>query len=176
MNRINFMPFPNLTTEHFNLRQLTMEDENEIFTLRSDETILKYLDKPPAKSIEEARQFIEKVNKGIKENEWIYWAVSHKSKTKLCGTICLWNISKDQTKADIGFELLPNYHGKGIMQEVIPVVIDYGFKTMRLNTIEGEVDPNNIKSIKLMEKFGFVYNRKLDTTVIYSLVNETDTN
>ena len=171
MNNITFIPFPILSTEHFILRQLTPEDENEIFILRSDERILKYLDRSPAKSIEEAKQFIEKVNNGIKENGSIYWVVSYKNETKLVGTICLWNISKDQTKADIGFELLPDFQEKGIMQEVIPTVIDYGFNTMKLITIEGEVDPNNIKSIKLMEKFGFKYTCKLAQTDIYSLKN-----
>ena len=66
----------------------------------------------------------------------------------------------------------PEYQGKGIMQEIIPVVIEYGLKYMRLHSIEGEVDPNNLKSIKLMEKNGFVYNRKLEKTVIYSLINK----
>ena len=40
---------------------------------------------------------------------------------------------------------------------------------MKLNVIEGEVDPGNIRSIKLMEKFGFEYADKLESTIIYSL-------
>jgi RimJ/RimL family protein N-acetyltransferase len=31
--------------------------------------------------------------------------------------------------------------GKGIMQEVIPAVINYGFEVMKLKSINGEVDP-----------------------------------
>jgi Thioredoxin len=47
-----------------------MEDEKEIFVHRSDERILKYIDIPKAETIEDARNFIEKINKGIDENEW----------------------------------------------------------------------------------------------------------
>ena len=56
-----------------------------------------------------------------------------------------WKISREYSKAEIGFELLPEHQGKGIMQEALPKIIEYGFKNMKLRTIEGEVDPNNLK-------------------------------
>jgi len=67
--------------------------------------------------------------------------------------------------------LLPDHQGKGVMQAVLPIVIKYGFEIMKLNFIEGEVDPNNLKSIKLMEKNGFILQRRLKNTLIYSLQN-----
>jgi [ribosomal protein S5]-alanine N-acetyltransferase len=171
MHNINFAPFPGLTTEHYYLREPEMSDENEIFAIRSDENVAKYLDRPIAKSIDEARQFIDKINNGINKNESIYWVITRKNENKFIGSICLWNISGEQSKAEIGFELFPDYQGKGIMQEVIPPVIEFGFNDMKLDLIEGEVDPENIKSIKLMEKFGFVYDKKLEDTIIYKLKN-----
>jgi len=169
MSKINFTPFPLLTTERLTLRQLTLEDDNEIFLLRSDRSVNKYLDRPIAKTVDDARQFINKINTGISKNELIYWAITFKNHPKLIGTICLWNISEDCTKAEIGFELLPDYQRKGIMQEVIPIVFQYGFEVMKLRSIDGEVDPNNLKSIKLMERNGFIFHKRLKDTVIYSL-------
>jgi ribosomal-protein-alanine N-acetyltransferase len=171
MNKVKFTPFTNLNTERFTLRQLTEHDDQEIFSLRSDPRVLKYLDKPPAKTIEEAKQFIKKINDGILNNEWIYWAVAYKNASRLVGTICLWNFSDDKTTAEIGFELLPDYWGNGIMQEVIPAVITFGFNKLNLQKIEGDVDPGNIKSIKILERFGFSYERDLKNTVMYSLTN-----
>src|SRR6266516_1182663 len=52
MNKICFTPFPSIATERFNLRPLTIEDENEIFALRSDDSINEYLDRPKANSID----------------------------------------------------------------------------------------------------------------------------
>jgi ribosomal-protein-alanine N-acetyltransferase len=40
MLRINFTPFPVLKTERLFLRQLQTEDANEIFLLRSDDTVV----------------------------------------------------------------------------------------------------------------------------------------
>jgi len=171
MTEIRFTPFPTLTTERFVLRRLSIQDDNEIFAIRSDESVAKYLDRPIAKSIDEARQFIAKINSSIDNNESIYWVINFKNDSKFIGSICLWNISWEERKAEIGFELFPVHQGKGIMQEVLPVIIKYGFEKMKLNSVEGEVDPDNLKSIKLMIKNGFTYNRKLENTVVYSVVN-----
>lgn len=171
MTEISFTPFPNLTTEHFNLRRLTQEDADEIFAIRSNVSVAKYLDRPIAKSIYEADHFIEKINNGIDKNESIYWVINFKNDSKFIGSICLWNILWEEMKAEIGFELFPEHQGKGIMQEVLPVIIKYGFGNMKLNEIEGEVDPENLKSIKIMTKNGFVLNRNLENTVVYSLKN-----
>jgi len=155
MLNINFTPFPNIKTERLNLRQLSVEDEQQIFEIRSNPGIAEFLGRQLCKSVEEARQFINKINNGIKNNENIYWAISSMENQKLIGTICLWQISVAESKAEIGFELLPEYQGKGIIQEAVKNVLDYGFNHMKLSAIEGEVAPGNIKSIKVMERFNF---------------------
>jgi ribosomal-protein-alanine N-acetyltransferase len=135
---VSFTPFPFLSTEHFNLRNLLPQDENEIFALRSSDEINKYLDRPKANTIDDARNFIKKIINGIEQNEAIFWVVTPKNEKRFLGSICLWNISREDAMAEIGFELLPENHGKGIMQEVIPRVIRYGFDEMKLETIEAE--------------------------------------
>ncbi len=172
MINLQFNPFPKLVTNNFVLRQLQKKDENEIYIARSDEEILKYIDIPKADNLEDARKFIDKITNIIRNNESIYWAISYKKNDKLIGTICLWNIDESKLKADIGFVLLPEFQGKNVMQEVIPAVLKYGFEKMNLAKIEGEVDPRNIKSIKLMERFGFQFEYKLKNTDIYSLMNQ----
>ncbi len=171
MVQLKFTPFPDISTERLSLRQLKIEDEIEIFMLRSDKRILKYLDLPITKSIDDARKFIEKINNGIFNNEWMYWGITIKSESKLIGTICLWNISKETFKADIGFVLHPDFQGIGIMQEALVKVVKYGFEIMELNCIDAEVDPKNLKSINLLEKNKFHYKSKSENTVIYSLIN-----
>lgn len=155
------------------MRQLRLADENEIFALRSDKRVNEFLDRPKANSIEDARQFINKINKGISSNELMYWGINLKNDLKLIGTICLWNISKEHFTAEMGYELQPGFQGKGIMQEAIIKIIDYGFAVMQLNSIDAETDPRNSSSIKLLERNGFVCTRKLTNTVIYSVVKKS---
>lgn len=62
----------------------------------------------------------------------------------------------DHARAEIGYVLAnEESKGKGIMSAALNAVIDYGFKTMNLHRIEAFVGPNNIPSLKLMDKFNF---------------------
>ena len=80
MNEISFTPFPNLATENYTLRQLNAWDENELFAIRSDINVAEYLDRPLAKSIEEIRQFIKKINDNVTNNKSIYWVINYRMK------------------------------------------------------------------------------------------------
>ena len=169
---VSFTPFPFLTTENYALRNLMPEDAQEIFALRSSDEINKYLDRPKANTLDEARNFITKIINGIAKNESIFWVVTPKDESKLLGTICLWKISKDEAKAEIGYELLPENHGKGIMQEVIPRVLQFGFEEIKLEMIEAELSPRNLKSVRLLEKNNFTLaavNEESPDSVVYAL-------
>ena len=169
MNFLNFIPFPVITTERLILRSLNLEDENEIFFFRTDERILKYLDIPVSKTIKDARCFIKKINDGIINNQWIYWGITLKNETKLIGTICLWNFSKNYFSAYIGYVLHPDFQGQGIMQEAFIKILSYGFKTIKLKSIEADVDPDNSKSIQLLKKNNFILKVQSAKTLIYNL-------
>ena len=165
---ISFTPFPFLATENYALRNLLPEDEQEIFALRSSDEINKYLDRPKAHTLDDARNFINSIAK----NEAIFWVVTPKGGTKFLGSICLWKISREDATAEIGYELLPENHGKGIMQEVIPRVIQFGFEEMKLETIEAELSPRNLKSVRLLEKNNFKLaevNEDNPDSVVYAL-------
>lgn len=151
----NFNPFPVLKTERLTLRQLVSSDAGEIFALRSDDNVNKYLDRKPSRSIDDAKIFIQAINENIQRNDSVYWAITLNGTNKLIGTICLFNFSDDNLKAEIGYELLPGFQGKGIMQEAISKVIDFGIQHIGLNSIEAYTHSENQSSTRLLEKFNF---------------------
>jgi [ribosomal protein S5]-alanine N-acetyltransferase len=151
----NFKPFPVLKTERLTLRQLVNSDANEIFALRSDGNVNKYLDRKPSKSIDDAKTFIQTINENIQRNDSIYWAITLNGADKLIGTICLFDFSDDNLKAEIGYELLPGFQGKGIMREATSKVIDFGSQHIGLNSIEAYTHFENQSSTRLLEKFNF---------------------
>lgn len=144
-------PFPILTTERLTLRQLLDSDVAEIFLLRSDILINKYLDRKPSKILEDALKFIEK----IKNNSLSYWAITQKEKEKLIGIICLFDFSKELKKCQIGYELLTEYQGKGIMKEAAKKIIEYAIQTLGLKTIEAYSHKDNQSSTKLLKELEF---------------------
>jgi ribosomal-protein-alanine N-acetyltransferase len=155
MSKLNFTPFPVLTTERLILRCLELSDDQLLFKLRSNENVNKYIVRPIQKDIKEIRAFISKINDEINNNDWIYWVISLKDDPTLIGDICLWNFSDDKTVAEIGYELDPAFHGKGIMSEALEKIIEFGFKEIELNTIEAYTHKKNNDSTKILQKYNF---------------------
>ena len=58
MLALNFTPFPELKTERLLLRKFERTDANEIFFLRSNENVLRYIGREPTKTIAKAEEFI----------------------------------------------------------------------------------------------------------------------
>ena len=153
---MNFPSFTNLKTERLLLRQLQPQDAEEIFQLRSDKKVNTFLDRPIATSIDDALQFINMIITAQNNNESMMWAITLKGNPNLIGTIVYWNIVKEKDEAEVGYELLPEHHGKGIMQEALLKVIEFGFETVGLKTIVADPKAINERSVKLLEKCGFV--------------------
>ena len=148
--------FPSLTTERLLLRQLQPSDDKAIFALRSNEAVNTYIQRPLSNNIDDARYFITSITEGVNNKEWLYWAMILKDTQQLVGTICLWHFSDDKSTAEIGYELHPSYQGKGLMDEALKGIINYGFNILQLTTIEAYTQPANERSIKLLEKNNFV--------------------
>ncbi len=151
----NFSPFPVLTTSRLHLRQLAPSDDWDNFNLRSDDLVNKYLADFRHVSIEQTRLFIDKILTGQLNNEWIFWVMTLKASGQFIGTICLWNLSAKQNKAETGYTLHPNFQGQGYMKEALDAVIDYGFNTMHLQTIEAYTHRDNHKSASLLTNCKF---------------------
>ena len=182
MLTINFTPFPNLETERLLLRRVNENDANEIFALRSNPETMKYIPRPLVKSIDDALEHIAMIDAKIESNEGINWAITYKDNPKLIGIIGHYRIKPENYRAEIGYMLLPEYHGKGIVSEAVKEAINYGFNEMKLHSIEAIIDPENFGSERVLQKCGFVkeahlkenafYEGRFLDTVIYSILNK----
>lgn len=162
MTNRNFTPFPILTTERLTLRQLSIDDQQNIFALRSDKEINKYLDRQISKTIEDAIDFINKINDNIEKNNSIYWAITLTKTRTFVGTICLFDFSNEKNSCEIGYELMINFQGKGIMKEAGGKVIDYAFQTLQFQKIIAFTHNGNQSSTKLLKRFNFIKSIEAD--------------
>ncbi|MBL0191641.1 MAG: GNAT family N-acetyltransferase [Saprospiraceae bacterium] len=154
---INLFPFTSLETEHFELRDVQEErDLSLFFRLRSEPDCIKYLDRAPAKNESEVREFLQMVRKQWIENLCITWVIAYKLSQKAIGVISLWNLEKDHHRGEIGYGILPEHFGKGIMSEVLPRVLQFGFENIKLHSIAANTNPANDASIKVLLKNGFI--------------------
>jgi len=161
INRI-FTSFPVLTTVRLTLRQLSIDDRQNIFALRSDTEINKYLEREPSKTIEDAINFINKVNDNIKKNNSLYWVITLTKTKTFVGTICLFNFSNETNSCEIGYELMIEFQGQGIMKEAMEKVIDYAFQALQFQKMVALTHKGNQNSIKLLTKFNFLQSSEAD--------------
>lgn len=178
-----FNQFPIIETENLVLDNFKITDSAEIFKIRSDIRVMKYLDRDAHKTVEESAQMIERIIQSYKDKTGINWMIRKKNTFEVLGYIGFWRLIRENARAEIGYALKPEFWGKGYMSEALLKVIEFGFADFELHSIEGNVNPENKSSIKILEKFGFkkeahfredfLYNGKYLDSAIYCLL-ETD--
>lgn len=156
MLEINLEPFPVLYSERLVLRRITKSDVNEIFQLRSNEEVMKYIDIPKMKTIEEAYEKVIFFDDLLAKKEAINWAICLKENETQIGFILLKNIDTTNHRAEVGYMLHPNFWRKGIVQEALISVLDFAFYDLNFHSIEAIINPENIASEKILEKNSFV--------------------
>ncbi len=185
MLQVNFHPFPEIKTERLLLRRLIEEDAGQIFKMRSDENVMKFIGKNPITTMQEAVDFYNLVNDSLENNTGITWAITLiDSPEKMIGTIGFWRLIKEHFRAEIGYMLMPSYWKKGLAKEAVQKVIEYGFQQMNLHSIEAHIHPKNMASAMLLESTQFVreahfkedffFNGVFEDTAIYSLLNKKE--
>jgi ribosomal-protein-alanine N-acetyltransferase len=155
MLSFSFQPFPVLTTPRLQLRELNSGDVREVFSLRSDDNVNRYINRPKALALEDASVWMEKISANLRRNESIAWAIALRDDARMIGSICLWNLSAERECGELGYELLPDFQGKGFMREAIEAAVKYAFDQMKLRRIEAWTHPENAASMKLLESSGF---------------------
>jgi ribosomal-protein-alanine N-acetyltransferase len=163
--------FPQLKTDRLVLRELVPADSGQLLAIRSNEAINRFIGRSNVQTMEAINQFIEARKQDRLSGKGVYWVIQLKDTPSVIGTICCWNFDYDAATAEIGYELLPSYQGKGLMGEAIKKVIAFGFNNMLLKTITAWPMPQNEPSVKLLERNGFTYSETIDGQLVYKLNN-----
>ncbi|SDQ68699.1 ribosomal-protein-alanine N-acetyltransferase [Chryseobacterium soldanellicola] len=145
-----------LETERLLLKEINETNVEDILRIRSNEVINQFVQRKSPKNNYDALQFILTIKERTRNNETFYWGISLKNQPNLIGTICLWNFSEDRKTAEVGYELLPDYHRKGIMSEALSAVLNFGFNDLHLKEIVAMTNKFNENSKGLLLKHNFI--------------------
>jgi [ribosomal protein S5]-alanine N-acetyltransferase len=180
MLTLDFNPFPIMDSERLYFRSFHEDDVHEVFAMRSDKEVMKYIPRPLAKNISDALDHIKMVKETIEKKEGINWAITLKGQSQLIGIIGIYRIKNEDHRGELGYILLPEYHNKGYISEAIQTVLTYAFETIGFHSLEAIIDPANIASERVLIKNGFVkeghikenvfWDGQYLDTVIYSML------
>lgn len=145
-----------LQTNRLFLRAIDEHDVEDVLRIRSNEITNQFVIRNSPKNNYDALNFIMTIKQRVRNYETVYWGICLKNQRNLIGTICLYRFSKDRKQAEVGYELLPDYHKKGLMSEALKAVVDFGFNELNLEEIVAMTSKFNENSKSILLKHNFI--------------------
>lgn len=155
MLSLHLTPLPILTTSRLVLREVRMSDAPEFFAMRSDPETMRFVRRPLALTIDDAKAFITLVQNNQHTNTSVQWAMTLKGEDTCIGVIGPWRIDLENHRGELGYMLARAHWGQGLISEAIATVADYSFNVLDLHSMEAWTDSRNAASMRALEKNGF---------------------
>ena len=146
--------FPTLTTERLRLREIFPDDALTLFRIHGDANAMQWFGCDAQSELQEAEKMIAGWRNMPSPGR--RWGIVQKSDNALIGTCGLFKWNINWKSCTLGDELDRQCWRQGYMHEALSAVFQWGFITMELNRIEAQVHPDNIASLQLLNKHGFV--------------------
>ena len=156
INEKIFESFPQFETGRLTIRRFHEDDAERLFEIRSNEDVMRYMDTHPEPNVQSVKHKIQEMNLAFDMKLGLNWAIVEKSSEIMVGYFGIWRIERDNCRGEIGYSLDPKYWGNGYMAEAFNVIIPFGFQQLHLHSMEGNVNPHNESSIRILKKHGFV--------------------
>ncbi|HOA14775.1 MAG TPA: GNAT family protein [Bacillota bacterium] len=149
------LQFAPITTDRLTIRLLEEKDAEVFFRYRTMPEIYEYQSWVP-ESLESIRKFTiaNATAPSFQPGVYTQLAIIKRQDGSLIGDMAV-ILKDDGAQAEIGFSLIPENQGKGYAAEAVTAIISHLFYEIGLHRIFASVDPDNKKSIKLIERLGF---------------------
>lgn len=145
------------------LREFTEADVAAYFEMGNDPRVTRFTGDPAYQNLEQALESLRaRPLADYRKHGYGRWAVVLKSSGDVIG-LCGLKFLDELQAVDLGYRLLPPYWGQGLATEAARPTLRYGFETLRLDEILGLVDPNNVPSVRILQKLGMTFVGKIDT-------------
>jgi RimJ/RimL family protein N-acetyltransferase len=144
-----------LLTERLILREFNESDWPEVLAYQSDPRYLRYYEWTE-RTPEAAREFVRVFLAQQQEHPRLKFqlAITLRSDGRLIGNCGLRLASADAREGDLGYELSPQYWGRGYATEAARAIVDFGYGELRLHRIWSWCIAENVASARVLDKLG----------------------
>ena len=158
-----FSNIPTLQTERLTLRRLMVRDDADMYEYSKNKEVTEYLTWDAHPDMAYTREYLQYLGSHYNIGDFFDWAVVLDSENKMVGTCGFTRFDYNNNSGEIGYVINPAYWGRGIADEAVRAVMEFGFESLRLNRIEAKFIEGNSASMRVMEKTGMQfegYNRR----------------
>lgn len=144
-----------LQTERLIFRELTENDLDDAYALRSDPDVMRF-STTGAQSKSQVQTFLEKAIAYQQKHGFGLYALYEKTSADFVGIVGLFHPAFDDTQPDIeiGYRLHKKFWGKGYATEATKALIQWTFQHLALPKIVAFIDVDNQQSHRVILKSG----------------------
>jgi RimJ/RimL family protein N-acetyltransferase len=144
-----------LRTERLSLRQLEPGDAEVIGAYRSDPEIARYQSWNAPYPIDAARTLVREMSdRQLALAGWTQIGIEVRATGELVGDIAFER--RDRRQAAVGYSLARAHWGNGYATEAVGAVVAHGLEGLGLDEVVAEVLPENVASVAVLTRLGFV--------------------
>jgi [ribosomal protein S5]-alanine N-acetyltransferase len=147
--------FPILETKRLVLRETRLSDADAILSIAADAEAQRW-DGGPVEDLDVILNAIRQAQADAAAGRGFRWAITLKPHDVLTGDVALTNWSKEHHRAEIGYGVSRACWRQGIGSEAVWAVVHFAFEELGLHRVEAFPTMDNIASVRLLEKLGFV--------------------
>lgn len=151
--------FPVLDIGDYVLRRIELSDTNGLFAYIGDPAVVEFM-RPDTRSRTQIDDAVLNFQVVFADKTGIRWAIVNKETDRIVGD-CGYRLDPLNMSAALGYRLAPSHWGSGIATLAVGETVRYGFDELELHRIEATVNVANIRSIRVLEKLGFLREGKL---------------
>jgi RimJ/RimL family protein N-acetyltransferase len=152
---------PTLDASRVRLRPVGPRDAPDLLTIFGDAEVMRYWSHLPIQTLAEASAIVSEIESGFAKKTLFQWGIALSADDRLIGTCTLFSIDPKNRRAELGYTLAREHWGRGLAREALVRLVDFAFGELRLRRLEADVDPRNHRSVKLLERLGFVHEGRL---------------
>ena len=147
---------PELRTPRLRLREFRADDAEALYAVHSDPRVMRYWSFPAWTRMEQAQAKVAAILEERARGAVFVWAVADAASDHVIGSIAAFSLDRAQARAEIGYSLHADWHGRGLAGEALRAVLGFLIDEVGLERIEADIDPRNAASCRLAERVGFV--------------------
>ena len=142
-----------ISTARLRIRKFADADFSALFALVSSDEVMKFSD--GVESEIAARERLAGYQRSYLERGFGKWAVEEKAGGHVIG-YCGFGVEvfDGEASPELGFRLLPEFWGLGLATEAASACEHYAFTTLGLRRYLGFAHPENVGSLRVLEKLG----------------------
>jgi len=146
---------PTLDAGRVQLRWLTNSDIPALLSVFGDPEVTRYWGFARLPDLAAAAALLAEIHKEFRSGNLFQWGVEIPD-GQLAGTCTLADIDLANRRAELGFALGRAFWGRGYVAAALPALLKFAFGGLRLHRVFADTDPRNIRSIRVLERLGFL--------------------